>query len=68
MIFSNFNVFNFRIWQAAPEDTDEVIETNVQGYIPRRMLRKEKTLTETNVLNLRWIFTRPAMDANVKVL
>ena len=38
------------------------------GYIPRRMLRKEKTLTETNVLNLRWIFTRPAMDANVKVL
>ena len=57
MIFSNFNVFNFRIWQAAPEDTGEVIETNVQGYIPRRLLRKEKTLTKTNVQNLRRLFT-----------
>ena len=32
------------------------------------MLRKEKTLTETNVLYLRWLFSRHAMDANVKVL
>ena len=32
------------------------------------MLRKEKTLTETNVLYLRWLFSRHATDANVKVL
>ena len=32
------------------------------------MLRKEKTLTEMNLLNLRRLFSRPAMDANVKVL
>ena len=32
------------------------------------MLRKEKTLTETNVLYLRWLFSRNAPDANVKVL
>ena len=29
---------------------------------------KEKTLTETNVLYLRWLFSRHATDANVKVL
>ena len=42
--------------------------TNVQDYIPRRTLRKEKTLTETNVLYLRWLLSRHATDANVKVL